>query len=167
MKTVEASAVAGEKTSKAKAEATEKTAEANEKATKKIAEAHKDAATEKPRGGLLAREREVRCPRRGQQGFVHGRCEGSLRQVVIPRQSPDSGATRSRRFASLRNRAHGRARGIQRRAPLRSELFNADQMEQHGKRLAAAHRLAAGRHPDRLLSRLDENAGILEDVCAC
>src|SRR6187401_3415542 len=50
--------------------------------------------------------------------------------------------------------------------PLRSELFNADQMEQHGKRLAATHRLAAGRHPVRLLSRLDENAGILQDVCA-
>ena len=29
--------------------------------------------------------------------------------------------------------------------PLRSELFSADQMEQHGKNLAVAHRLAPGR----------------------
>ena len=41
--------------------------------------------------------------------------------------------------------------------PLRSELFSADQMEQHGKTLAGAHRLAPGRAPDRLLARLAEN----------
>ncbi len=49
--------------------------------------------------------------------------------------------------------------------PLRSELFSADQMEQHGKSLAAAHRLAPGRAPDRLLTRLAENERILIDVC--
>ena len=49
--------------------------------------------------------------------------------------------------------------------PLRSELFSADQMEQHGKNLAAAHRLAPGRAPDRLLTRLAENERILIDVC--
>ena len=49
--------------------------------------------------------------------------------------------------------------------PLRSELFSADQMEQHGKNLAAAHRLAPGRAPDRLLTRLAENEGILVEVC--
>ena len=49
--------------------------------------------------------------------------------------------------------------------PLRSELFSADQMEQHGKNLAAAHRLAPGRAPDRLLARLAENERILIDVC--
>ena len=48
---------------------------------------------------------------------------------------------------------------------LRSELFSADQMEQHGKNLAVAHRLAPGRAPDRLLTRLAENEGILVDVC--
>ena len=37
--------------------------------------------------------------------------------------------------------------------PLRSELFSADQMEQHGKSLALAHRLAPGRAPDQLLAR--------------
>ena len=49
--------------------------------------------------------------------------------------------------------------------PLRSDLFSADQMEQHGKGLAAAHRLAPGRAPDRLLTRLAENEHVLIDVC--
>jgi cellobiose phosphorylase len=48
--------------------------------------------------------------------------------------------------------------------PLRSELFSADQMERHGKSLAAAHRLATGRAPDRLLSRLAENEAVLDEV---
>lgn len=34
--------------------------------------------------------------------------------------------------------------------PLRSELFSAEQMELHGKALAASHRLAPGRAPDQL-----------------
>src|SRR6202162_2357463 len=46
--------------------------------------------------------------------------------------------------------------------PLRSELFSADQMEQHGRNLAVAHRLAQGHAPDRLLARLADNAAILE-----
>ena len=49
--------------------------------------------------------------------------------------------------------------------PLRSELFSADQMEQHGKSLAVAHRLAPGRTPDQLLKRLAENDRILAEVC--
>ena len=49
--------------------------------------------------------------------------------------------------------------------PLRSELFSAEQMEQHGKNLAVAHRLAAGRGPDRLLSRLADNEALLNEVC--
>ncbi len=49
--------------------------------------------------------------------------------------------------------------------PLRSELFSADQMEQHGRNLAVAHRLAPGRAPDRLLTRLDQNELVLIDVC--
>ena len=48
--------------------------------------------------------------------------------------------------------------------PLRSELFSADQMEQHGRNLALAHRLATG-HADRLLARLSENEGVLVEVC--
>ena len=38
-------------------------------------------------------------------------------------------------------------------------------MEQHGRNLAAAHRLAPGRAPDRLLARLAENEGVLVEVC--
>jgi len=49
--------------------------------------------------------------------------------------------------------------------PLRSELFSADQMEQHGKLLAASHRLARGRIPDRLLARLAANDDALVAVC--
>ncbi|MFZ0256479.1 MAG: cyclic beta 1-2 glucan synthetase, partial [Gammaproteobacteria bacterium] len=45
--------------------------------------------------------------------------------------------------------------------PLRAELFSVDQMEQHGVRLASAHRLTPGRVPDQLLSRLAANEGVL------
>ena len=48
--------------------------------------------------------------------------------------------------------------------PLRAELFSADQMEQHGKTLADSHTLSPGRAPDRLLTRLAENEGILIGV---
>ena len=48
--------------------------------------------------------------------------------------------------------------------PLRSELFGADQMEQHGKTLAGRHKLTRGRPGDRLLTRLAENEGILLSV---
>jgi hypothetical protein len=37
---------------------------------------------------------------------------------------------------------------------LRSELFSADQMEQHGKIVAGSHQLKPGRHRDCLLARL-------------
>ena len=49
--------------------------------------------------------------------------------------------------------------------PLRSALFSADQMELHGKDLAASHRLAQGRGPDRLLARLASNESALGGVC--
>ncbi len=39
-------------------------------------------------------------------------------------------------------------------------------MEQHGRKLALAHRLALRRVPDQLLTRLAENEAILVDVCA-
>ena len=48
--------------------------------------------------------------------------------------------------------------------PLRSELFSADQMEQHGKTLAGLHQLSPGRPRDRLLTRLAENEGVLLEV---
>src|SRR5687768_15112458 len=50
--------------------------------------------------------------------------------------------------------------------PLRSQLFSAEQMEQHGRTLAAAHRILSGRAPDQLLSRLARNEDVLVDVCA-
>ncbi len=50
-------------------------------------------------------------------------------------------------------------------APLRSELFSADQMELHGKTLAGSHKLnhAPGQH--ELLTRLAENRDVLIETC--
>ncbi len=48
--------------------------------------------------------------------------------------------------------------------PLRSELFSADQMQQHGKTLAASHQVSPGGAPDRLLARLAENQRVLLGV---
>ena len=48
--------------------------------------------------------------------------------------------------------------------PLRAELFSADQMAQHGKRLAATHELSAEPRPDRLLARLASNERVLVDL---
>ena len=50
-------------------------------------------------------------------------------------------------------------------APLRSELFSKAQMQQHGKRLAALHSVAAGRAHDQLLARLADNEKILNETC--
>ncbi len=50
-------------------------------------------------------------------------------------------------------------------APLRSELFSAGHMEQHGKALAASHSPGAKRPRDLLLSRLAENEGVLLKAC--
>ena len=49
--------------------------------------------------------------------------------------------------------------------PMRAELFSSDQMEQHGRRLAAAHELLPGPVAEKLLSRLAANAGVLTEVC--
>ena len=49
--------------------------------------------------------------------------------------------------------------------PLRAELFSADQMEQHGRALAATHALSRSGTRDRLLRRLGENEQILIDAC--
>jgi cellobiose phosphorylase len=49
--------------------------------------------------------------------------------------------------------------------PLRSELFSADQMEQHGKILASTHTLVSETRPDQnLLKRLAENEDFLFEV---
>jgi cellobiose phosphorylase len=49
--------------------------------------------------------------------------------------------------------------------PLRSELFNAGQMEQRGKTLAASHSLGVKRKRNPLLTRLAENEGLLLEAC--
>ncbi len=45
--------------------------------------------------------------------------------------------------------------------PLRAELYSVEQLEQHAKELAASHRLAKGRAPDKLIPRLHENEAVL------
>src|SRR5438128_1986449 len=49
--------------------------------------------------------------------------------------------------------------------PLRAELFSAVQMEQHGRILANAHKLGAGRGRDQLLARLADNENVIADAC--
>jgi hypothetical protein len=49
-------------------------------------------------------------------------------------------------------------------APLRLELFSAEQMQQHGKTLAGWHALDGGHAPDQLLSRLAQNEEVLLHV---
>lgn len=49
--------------------------------------------------------------------------------------------------------------------PLRSELFSADQMEQHGKNLAAMRKLTQKRPRDHLMTRLAANEAVLTSVC--
>ncbi len=48
--------------------------------------------------------------------------------------------------------------------PLRAELFNADQLEQHGISLAATHKLTLDHAPDPLLTRLAANESVLIGV---
>jgi cellobiose phosphorylase len=50
--------------------------------------------------------------------------------------------------------------------PLRAQLFTAEEMEQHGRHLAAGHELTSRRSRDRLLHRLGDNEGVLADTCA-
>jgi cellobiose phosphorylase len=57
-------------------------------------------------------------------------------------------------------------RHLRNESPLRSELFSADQMEEHGKALAAAHKLISHHAPDQLLPRLAANEAVLIDACA-
>ena len=49
--------------------------------------------------------------------------------------------------------------------PLRAQLFTAEEMEHHGRHLAAGHELARAPRRDRLLPRLAENEKTLIGVC--
>ncbi len=51
--------------------------------------------------------------------------------------------------------------------PLRSELFSAEQMKQHGRTLAGQHKLSTGRAPDQLLARLAANESVLSRSTHC
>ena len=67
----------------------------------------------------------------------------------------------TRIWARLRGNPLARPQTAGDAPPLRAELFGADQMEQHGKTLAGAHRLSSQRGPDQLLARLAENESVL------
>jgi cyclic beta-1,2-glucan synthetase len=51
-------------------------------------------------------------------------------------------------------------------APLRAELFSAVQMDAHGRHLAALHRSGEPGAPDRLLTRLADNAAVIAEASA-
>src|SRR3990172_8602958 len=67
----------------------------------------------------------------------------------------------------LRSRFRGNSRrqnSSETELPLRSELFSREQMDQHGKTLAGLHKLCLERARNQLLTRLDENEGVLLGV---
>ena len=75
--------------------------------------------------------------------------------------------------ARLRTRFRAQSRLLLARAsasvdeePLRAQLFTAEEMEQHGRHLAAGHELTRRRSRDRLLPRLGDNEKVLADTCA-
>ncbi|TAM38518.1 MAG: cyclic beta 1-2 glucan synthetase [Rhodanobacter sp.] len=66
--------------------------------------------------------------------------------------------------AFRRRRVASRTRPEQEPA-LRAELFSAEQMERHGRVLAAQHRLREHSHADLLLGRLADNEAVITDSC--
>jgi len=66
--------------------------------------------------------------------------------------------------AFRRRRAAARTRPEQEPA-LRAELFSTEQMERHGRALAAQHRLSPQVSMDSLLARLDDNEAVLTHTC--
>jgi cyclic beta-1,2-glucan synthetase len=78
--------------------------------------------------------------------------------------------SRTIRESLIRWRARLRGNGLAQKfaaaePPLRSELFSSDQMKEHGKALADSHKLSLAGAPDRLLTRLAENEGVLIGAC--
>ena len=79
------------------------------------------------------------------------------------------GATFTAALFELRESLRGgglRNQSGEEESPLRSELFSADQMEQHGKSLAASHKLTPTRAVDQLLARLAANESVLTRACS-
>ena len=62
---------------------------------------------------------------------------------------------------SWRNSQDGDGPPAKEEQPLRAELYSVEQLERHARELAASHRLATGRAPDKLLSRLHQNEAVL------
>ncbi len=83
--------------------------------------------------------------------------------MLAPRRAPERmpGARRGAFFSAAVMPPPDRADA---EPPLRAELFSSDRMAQHGRALAASHRLASGRVPDRLLNRLAANEHALADA---
>ena len=65
------------------------------------------------------------------------------------------------RLISWRRSENGNEVPQKEEPPLRSELFNVEQLERHAMGLAASHHLDAGRGKDKLIARLNENESIL------
>ena len=89
----------------------------------------------------------------------------------LPKESQllDIGSTldqlKLRRLQAFRRR-RAAARGKPEQEPaLRSELFSAEQMEQHGHTLASQHRLSARASGNPLLARLADNEAVLIHAC--
>lgn len=71
----------------------------------------------------------------------------------------------ARRWLDRPRAAHAAAPPAAEGSPLQFDLYTAEEMQQHGLRLAAAHRLARTRGADGLLSRLSDNEQTLARVC--
>src|SRR6185437_12645163 len=70
-----------------------------------------------------------------------------------------------RRLQALRRRRVASRTRPEQEPALRAELFSAEQMERHGRVLAAQHRLRERSHADLLLGRLADNEAVITHIC--
>lgn len=68
--------------------------------------------------------------------------------------------------ASILNRWHTAVQTLESAFPIKSELYSASQMEQHGRNLARSHSLAPHSGRNQLLRRLADNEVCIIDACA-
>jgi len=68
------------------------------------------------------------------------------------------------RFLSWHRSEPGNDLPFKEEPPLRSELFNVEQLGRHAKALAAFHQLAKGPAPDKLIRRLNKNEAVLVET---